>query len=1047
MLKLIPLLLTALLLWTPPAWATITVGSAVTAKADAAATTIAAPAITLTAGQGVEVCTKWEGNFTLTSVASDKSDTVVLQTAQQFSTLEPSARCAHVISVVGGSTVFTATLSGAATYRRIHVYPITYNGTLSLDVQSAASTESVTLTPASAAVTTTGTDEVCFGFQADYTTQAFSNEKIGNPLVAADGQSTQSDTDLWYKIFTAMQTTATSQLTRTTQTGANWVQRLACFKTAGGGGTPPVTGTTRYVSPSGSDSNSCTASATITTPKRTFASAVACMSPGDTLYIRAGTWTEMLDLRNAAGTAGLPKTFAGYPGESPCLTAKTGQGGFGLFLYGPTSAYIVLRNMRLDGSCDGTTDANLTESNYWTIGNSGGTAPHDILIDGVEVAHWKGNGLLLIQNATNITIKNSIFRDMVTNYSGTQCTFGGGNTGQGRWYGIYASSTTNLLIENSQIYNNVGGGLQIYPGPNVNTVIRNNSIHDNNMCSNAVFGGILFQNLITNGLIHNNLVYNNGSDARSGNSPGIQINDSAIGSKVYNNTVYGNKNAGIDITWAGTAKPTNTVVTNNHVVGNLTSQISDIGTGTTQTTNRTTGTITDCTVSTSNFTQKAGSSCIGQGTAISGFPYNGAAPDQGRYETFGFTSATITGNTMLVTLGQNISANNPILPATGMTGWTVNNGRTVTAAIRQASSDSIVQLTISGAACLDADTWTVTYTPGNVTDSAGVAAGSVGQPLTAFTTQPVTNINCSGGAAPTAVLGQANHQFLEARYATGTTNVTALSAIGATNTNLHSGIPFALALQVDCTIADCLPLGSRLYYSLTPLATGTPGAFTLLTNTVGADQIAFYGTTADSTVLNGATPATCLSGALTPTAGTTNQTYDAVPIFDLGLNACTVNRYVLQLGASAVLGDIYLFKLYNQTGVALDAYTPAGGAKLTVVPTDPISAPTGPHETGTASNTIIELIWPPFDYPNLAGYHIYQCSTTPCTSANWTLAGTNTPSRSMSTHSSITTFRTNVSAAGTYYYVVTAFDTGGQESTPSSEVAITRTGQVSRTVR
>lgn len=46
-------------------------------------------------------------------------------------------------------------------------------------------------------------------------------------------------------------------------------------------------GNTYYVSLSGSDGFSCAQAQDIAQPKRTLAAAVACMSAGDTLYIRA----------------------------------------------------------------------------------------------------------------------------------------------------------------------------------------------------------------------------------------------------------------------------------------------------------------------------------------------------------------------------------------------------------------------------------------------------------------------------------------------------------------------------------------------------------------------------------------------------------------------------------------------------------------------------------------------------------------------------------------------------------------------------------------
>jgi hypothetical protein len=132
-------------------------------------------------------------------------------------------------------------------------------------------------------------------------------------------------------------------------------------------------------------------------------------------------------------------------------------------------------------------------------------------------------------------------------------------------------------------------------------------------------------------------------------------------------------------------------------------------------------------------------------TAASGYPCNGTC-DMGAFETLGgYSSATVNENSLDVTLA--MSTNVPVLPASGMTGWTATvNGvaRTVTSAARLSPSDTTVRLTLSGSACVGGQTWLVSYSGGNVTDSA-LNGGTNNQKLFAFTDQAVTN-NC--GSAP-----------------------------------------------------------------------------------------------------------------------------------------------------------------------------------------------------------------------------------------------------------------------------------------------------------
>jgi len=76
--------------------------------------------------------------------------------------------------------------------------------------------------------------------------------------------------------------------------------------------TPYPTPTTGYhVSPDGSDSNS----GTLNSPWKTVAYALTKLSPGDTLYLRGGTYYQSGISTSLQGTASAPITIASYPGE------------------------------------------------------------------------------------------------------------------------------------------------------------------------------------------------------------------------------------------------------------------------------------------------------------------------------------------------------------------------------------------------------------------------------------------------------------------------------------------------------------------------------------------------------------------------------------------------------------------------------------------------------------------------------------------------------------------------------------------------------------
>jgi parallel beta-helix repeat protein len=312
--------------------------------------------------------------------------------------------------------------------------------------------------------------------------------------------------------------------------------------------TSPAWATVRYVSPGGNDANSCEASSDANTPKLTIASAVACMSPGDRLYMRAGTYNEPIDTsRLTSGSPGKYYSFSGYHRETVTIT-EIPRG-----TYGPNNSYYIFENFVLDG-------ARKTEGEYWTIANGS----RDIILRNLEIKSWFGNGLYL--ESSNLQIINCRIHDQR-----------GVNVKGSRYYGIYLAKGSNNLIEGNDIYNNPGGGIHIYPEP-ADTIIRSNRIHDNNSLTTSNTGGIVVAGglRVTGIQIYNNLVYNNGSSPTHGYSPGIVVQTSS-GTRIWHNTVYGNRGYGIDVHTSSI----NAVVQNNIVYGNNYGEIGANGTNTT----------------------------------------------------------------------------------------------------------------------------------------------------------------------------------------------------------------------------------------------------------------------------------------------------------------------------------------------------------------------------------------------------------------------------------------------------------------------------------
>jgi len=243
------------------------------------------------------------------------------------------------------------------------------------------------------------------------------------------------------------------------------------------------------------------------------------------------------------------------------------------------------------------------------------------------------NGIFV--DAPNITIQNNIIRDQRS-----VC----GCDGE-RWYGIYLHAGNNLLVEGNDIYNNPGGGIQIYTGPSNGVTIRNNKIHDNNTLPVSVIGGILVQSPGLGELnvkIYNNLIYNNGSNPSHNRTHafGIQIGSGVVGAQIFSNTIFGNDGYGIQIV---DATDTGTIVKNNIVYGNSLADIKNNGSGTTLISNLTVNPLF-VNAGALDFHLQAGSAAINQGVTL-GSPWNvdyagtarpqGGAYDMGAYEFTG----------------------------------------------------------------------------------------------------------------------------------------------------------------------------------------------------------------------------------------------------------------------------------------------------------------------------------------------------------------------------------------------------------------------------
>jgi chitodextrinase len=277
---------------------------------------------------------------------------------------------------------------------------------------------------------------------------------------------------------------------------------------------PPVTVPegAKFVSPSGSDSNSGTESA----PWRTIAKALSAARPGDTVVLRAGTYGARgtTTTANESGTAAAPISFRAYPGETPVILGHFKVEGdylrFTGFLFaGPTGQVK-----------DVSTDNPKGEQVEVTVNG-----------DHVEISHsevrdsdWHAG--IFLSGAEDVRIVANYIHD---NGDDGSCCY---KFQENASHGIYFSSGSGL-IANNVIEQNLARGVQLYTGPHDVMVSENTIVHNGR-------AGVQVANDTADSTVANNIVaYNGDTGIRSASLVGA-------GNLVVGNLLWGNANPGLN---------------------------------------------------------------------------------------------------------------------------------------------------------------------------------------------------------------------------------------------------------------------------------------------------------------------------------------------------------------------------------------------------------------------------------------------------------------------------------------------------------------------
>jgi hypothetical protein len=283
---------------------------------------------------------------------------------------------------------------------------------------------------------------------------------------------------------------------------------------------PPSTGTTFYVSPTGSDENPGTESL----PWRTVQKAVDTLQADQRAYVQQGVYEENVVYDPTAnhgeyGTADDPITITNAPGHQPVLRPSLTNPRYPLRLKG---AYFRFHGFVIEGTkdSDGTGFVNVYITNA-----SDGAAAHHLELSGCDVRFAQAaSGMFIDNTAHHVQILGNRVHD--NNELGVQ------------HQAIYLESDDSL-IANNITYNQTGGfGIQVRT--DASTGPRGVIVASNTTANNSLAGIVLEHTAIDTKIVNNITAYNLGSGVLGFFSQEHGKDPIGTGNEAWNNMAYSN---------------------------------------------------------------------------------------------------------------------------------------------------------------------------------------------------------------------------------------------------------------------------------------------------------------------------------------------------------------------------------------------------------------------------------------------------------------------------------------------------------------------------
>lgn len=252
-----------------------------------------------------------------------------------------------------------------------------------------------------------------------------------------------------------------------------------------------------FVANNGNDGNR----GTIQQPFRTLNRSVQALLPGDTLYVRGGSYQAENALVNipSGNSWEEPVTIKSYQEEKVVFFPQPGRT---VLQFRGGSQYIIIDGIIFDAQ----SGWHGIQSGRWT---------HHIRIMNGEIKNAPKQGFLSVEGSAYFELINLRIHD----------------NGTGDFdHGVYIS-TSNHLVKDCDVYRNAGWGISLYSShpykPNNNLII-NNKVYDNARAGKRGPGiGVYSGN---GNQVNNNIIW--------GNQVGIDVDWGAMNSEVYNNTIY-----------------------------------------------------------------------------------------------------------------------------------------------------------------------------------------------------------------------------------------------------------------------------------------------------------------------------------------------------------------------------------------------------------------------------------------------------------------------------------------------------------------------------